>query len=1004
MRFLAFAGLCLATSSFALSQESKEISLATRAAFTQFQQDNGGASSWIARWHPATGTPTAIYGTGLKIDDWQKNSLEEARRHAVQVLKDRADILGLGESDFIEIIGSRMGRTWSFTFEQSFRGVPAVSGRADVRINMAGVVAMMGSQAWPIPKDFNTTPTITSNVAIGAAWASLGGEPSSTQSPARLVIWGDMNSPTLAPFSLAWEVAVHSDSPEGEVTFGRYYIDAITGRVLHFANDKHDCGLANCQPKSLASKASPTPTTAVAAPLVTLTETPSNNTIMPTLTTVTLMAWTRTGNDAASALQNVPLPNININIAGIGPQTTDANGEFEIDITAPVTINMTGLDGTHFSPITGPDSPSGSVTVNPGVNATIQLLSANASTNEAAHTTAAYWTDRSNTWARSILGNSPALDFASNVNIAVNIPNTCNAYYTGNTINFYQAGGSCSNTAFSSVIAHEWGHGLDDHYGGISNSNTEGLSEGWGDIIGLYQLDSPLLGSGFQSSGVPLRNGNNNFVYPYSSGSPHGAGQVWMGWAWRFREILRASMGTPAAIALSEQLVIGSIVANAGSRPQAVLEVFIADDDDGNVLNGTPHYAELESASIQKGIPYPEIVVISAQHTPLSDTSLRLLARQVAVTAFEVSETITSITMTFDDGTGPVTRDLKPTGFTNQYLGMLPGLDTGSMSYHIDIVHTGGSLSFPETGDYTYSMTTGLFSGFYIDTLDNGQGAWTSGTNAGTNDWQLGNPAGDSGTSGGIAWADPSNAASGNNCWGNDLGNGFGPLGNGRYASNVNTWLRSPIIDCSGRTGVRLRFRRWLTVQDAAQDVASIWVNGQQLWQNPVGSNLVDNGWQTVEYSVPWADNNPAVQVEWRLVTGQGTNLGGWNIDTFEIGESVIPTADAELRFTPEQVVQGGAMNLTVTTPGNSRPYFLFVGDNIGLVQVPDLPPILIGGNFAIIGGTTDASGNSTYSFNAPLLASAYGQFFYGHVLTVDATFTDFVTSNRSLNWITLTP
>ena len=1016
MRTLALASISLAISSLAVAQDSQGIPADPRSALANFQQANGGSSNWIAQWHPATGTPSAIYGIGLKLADWRENSLAEARRHALQVLKDRADLLGLGQSDFTEIIGARMGRTWSFTFDQSFRGIPALEGRVDVRINMAGVVAMLGSRAWQIPANFNTVPAIGANVATAAAWTALGGEPAGNAPAPRLVIWGDTDSGNLAPFFLAWEVTVHDIAKNGEGTLGRYFIDAQTGRVLHFQSDKHNCGMANCQPKASgnlvaigevaassvsASSVAASSAAVSSAATVSLTET-AGNPALPTLTTVTLMGWTRTGIDAGSALQNIPMQNIVVNVPGVGTQTTDANGEFVIDIAAPVTITINGLDGVHHRPITGVDAPTGSVTVNPGVNATIQLLTASATSNQAAHTSTSYWTDRSNQWARSILGNSPELATASNVSVVVNIANTCNAYYTGNSTNFYQAGGGCSNTAFSSVVAHEWGHGLDERYGGIANTNAEGLSEGWGDIIGMYQLDSPLLGSGFQSPGVALRNGNNSFVYPYSGSSPHAAGQVWMGWAWRFREALRASLGATLAIQISEELVLGSIVADATTRQQAVLEVFLADDDDGNLFNGTPHYAELEAASIQKGIPYPEVQAVVLTHMPLVNTTLRLQPREVYLNTLEVSETITATRIVFDDGSGPVTRNMHPTGVANQFRAMLPGQGSGSMTYRIEVDHTGGTSRLPETGDYSYSITTGTFAGFYLDTLDSGQGAWTNGASAGTNDWQFGTPTGRSGTSGGIAWSDPSSAASGSNCFGNDLGIGFGA--NGRYSSNINVWLRSPVIDCTARTGVRLRFRRWLTVQDAAQDQASTWVNNQQVWQNPTGSNTVDQGWQTVEYVVPWADNNPSVQVEWRLTTGQGTNLGGWNIDNVELGETVVPVADAELRFTPEQVVQGGAMSLSVTTPGNARPFLLALGDGVGPIVVPGFPVILVGGNYVVLGGATDASGNATFTFNAPNLSGSLGLLYFSQVLTVNATFTNFVASNRSVNWITLTP
>jgi hypothetical protein len=600
MRNLAMTSICLVASTVLAQEQSTNQRFSSESAFQKFEQDQGG--DWIVKWHPATGTPGTIYGTGLKIDDWRENTLEEARRHAHQLQVDQKKLLGLGTSSFQEVIAARMGRSWSFTYDQFFRGIPVIEGRLDVRINMAGVIAMIGSRAWPIPDNFNTIPTINAQIAQATAWTALGGEPNGNAPPPRLVIWGDINSPQLAPFSLAWEVPVHEVNAGDTGKFGRYLIDAQTSRVLHYQSDKHDCGLGGCKTKPTASE--------VDGPSVTLIEaaTVVEKSATPILTTVTVMAWTRTGADALSALQNIPFPGLEVSVPGVGTQITDNLGEIEININTPVTISISGLNGRHHATVSGASQPSGSVTVQPGVNATIQLLSASASSAQAAHTTASYWTDRSNEWARSILGNTSQMNLADNIGINVNVNNTCNATYGGNNTNYYQAGGGCSNTAFSTVVAHEWGHGLDDRYGGISNSVAEGLSEGWGDIIGMYQVDSPILGSGFQSAGAGIRNGNNSRTWPYNSGtSPHGAGEVWMGWAWRFREALRASVGTSAAIQISENVVLGSIVADATTRVNAVLEVFIADDDDGNLLNGTPHYNELESASIQKGIPYPEV-------------------------------------------------------------------------------------------------------------------------------------------------------------------------------------------------------------------------------------------------------------------------------------------------------------------------------------------------------------------------------------------------------------
>ncbi|MFT4512747.1 MAG: hypothetical protein ACI89X_001550 [Planctomycetota bacterium] len=1000
MRNLAIASLWLVVPSLLLAQEPVQPEpLASKAALRQFQERGG---DWIAKWHPATGTPSAIYGTGLKIANWRENSLAEGRRHAVQLLKDESELLGLGQSDFQEVIGARMGRTWSFTFDQSFHGIPAIEGRVDVRINMAGVVSMMGSHAWPIPANFNTVPAINANLATAAAWTEMGSEPTGQAPAPRLVIWGDMASKTIAPFFLAWEVSVHSIAANGEGIVGRYYVDAQNGLVLQFENDKHDCKVVGCSPKTAAAPVVMGPL-ATRAPTVALIETGKN--ALPIVSTVTLMAWTRIGNDATSTLQNVPLRGITINVPGIGLRTTDVNGEFDIDITLPVTININGLDGTHFSPINGANAPTGSVTVNPGVNATIQLLTSGASTNAAAHTTAAYWTDRTNEWARSILGNSGQMATISNIGVTVNITSTCNAYYTGNTTNYYQAGGGCANTAFSSVIAHEWGHGLDSQYGGISNSNAEGLSEGWGDIIGMYQLDSPLLGSGFQSPGQPLRNGNNSRIWPYSSSSPHGAGQVWMGWAWRFREAMRVTYGQ-AAVQLTDTLVLSTIVADATTRQQAVLEVFIADDDDGNLMNGTPNYNELSSASIQKGIPYPVVQLVSISHNPLATTSIKLTAREVLCTAAPVSGSINQMRIVFSTGGGNVVRNMHPTGVSDQFLAMLPGLETGVVTYRIEAVHsTGTTVRLPATGDYTYQIDSGNFVGFWAEGFESGGAGWTHAQIATQDDWQVGNPNGKSGTSMGVSWADPQNAAAGSNCYGNDLGNVIaGANWNGAYQPNVNNWLRSPIINCSNRSGVRIRFRRWLTVEEGIYDEASLYCNGQLIWENQQNGHTVDTAWQTVEYLVPWADNNPSVQFEWRLQSDSGLHLGGWNIDEVTIGETIVPASEAELRFTPEQIVQGATMTARIDTPTNARPYLLVVGDSIGPTVVPGMPIIFVGGNYGVLGGITNATGTALWQFPAPNVPTAIGLRFYSQVLTVDSTATNFVVSNRAVNLITQTP
>jgi len=600
MRQAPFAALLIGSVMFGLTsapvvaqkpQSSAQAEWRASPEWRELLTQHGG--EWTIQWSPSTSTPKAIWGSGIPLADWRENSLIEARRHAHQLLHENAELLRLGTSEFREEIGARMHRVWSFKFKQYYQGLEVIGGRADVRVHMKGRVPMFGSTAFQIPENFDVTPTLTAETAWITAWQALEEKPSLAPqprdaAPPRLVIWGDVQASTPQIPALAYEVSISNVDREGQGSIGRYYVDARTGKVLHFISDKHECGFEGCRFNRPH---------APLAPLATLLPTP-----VPT--TVTVMGWTRTGDDAYDPLVNVPMPGLEISVPGIGTVVTDQNGQFSIDIATSTTISLSGLDGRHHALISGASAPSGSWVVNPGVATTIQLLSSNSSTNEGAHTTASWWTDLTNEWTRAILGNTSQLDTASGMSVIVNRTQTCNAYYTSNSINFYQAGGGCANTAFSTVISHEWGHGLDDRYGGISQTN--GLSEGWGDIIGLYIVDSPILGSGFQTSGVGIRNGNNTTQYPCSGCGVHTAGESWMGFAWKLRNRLETTYGSRAtAIAISNSIVVSTIVADATNQQDAVLEVFVADDDDGNLGNGTPNYDDLVWACDQHSLPYP---------------------------------------------------------------------------------------------------------------------------------------------------------------------------------------------------------------------------------------------------------------------------------------------------------------------------------------------------------------------------------------------------------------
>lgn len=562
-------------------------------AWRRFQAASGG--TWWSQWSPATGTPMAILGSGLPLADWRGDTLEEARRHAGRLLAEQSELLGLGTSEFRECIGARMGQTWALVYEQWFRGLQVVGGRADVRVHRVGRVPMFGATAFPIPADFDTRPRLDELEASRIAWQQVGFElahnpqPVPLQQP-RLVIWGDVTSPVTSPFELAWEVRVSNVDPSGRGPIGRYYVDARTGAVLHYTNDKHECGGEGGEGKAGPGGEPPAPS---APP--------------PVNYSGSVSYWLRSGYTGSSPITQRPAAGMRIDVTGVGAFYADANGDFSIDLPQGTPCYaMFSTGGVHNLNTIGSYHPASLRLLQPGTNLPVLLVNSTAPAEAIAHTSVHYWIHRTNEFVRSILGDTPQLDHTDQIQPYVNVQHTCNAYYVANSVSFYDAGGGCNNAAFSTVISHEWGHGLDDAYGGISNNTYDGLSEAWGDIVAMYLSDQPNVMELLHTNNSEMRSGFNSVTYPPSQSEVHIAGQSFMGFAWILREFLAIALANRASAAsITNDIVLGSIVADATNQPAAVMQVFLADDDDGNMANLTPHAHAIAWACEQKGLPLP---------------------------------------------------------------------------------------------------------------------------------------------------------------------------------------------------------------------------------------------------------------------------------------------------------------------------------------------------------------------------------------------------------------
>jgi MYXO-CTERM domain-containing protein len=92
-------------------------------------------------------------------------------------------------------------------------------------------------------------------------------------------------------------------------------------------------------------------------------------------------------------------------------------------------------------------------------------------------------------------------------------------------------------------------------------------------------------------------------------------------------------------------------------------------------------------------------------------------------------------------------------------------------------------------------------------------------------------------------------------------------------------------VDTGEYTNVRLQYRRWLNVEDATYDNASIYANDQLAWRNlatPAGTtNHTDREWRFHDVDISGMIEGNQVAVKFEIASDPGLELGGWTIDDF---------------------------------------------------------------------------------------------------------------------------
>jgi len=232
----------------------------------------------------------------------------------------------------------------------------------------------------------------------------------------------------------------------------------------------------------------------------------------------------------------------------------------------------------------------------------------------------------------------------------VNIAQACNAFWNGNSVNFYQASARCNNTGeIADVMQHEWGHGLDANTGGINDS---GMSEGMADVTAFLTTHDPRMGPYFYiGDAAGIRNADEvvagtrtwTQVDALCPGrEEHCVGEIFSQPWWHLARNLRqravAQGGTEAAgWFLAEKIFFQHLPLADTMDPAGANNMYdaatLVDDDDGDLTNGVPDGTEINDAFSHHAFVSPPAVADSPDCVPPAAPVVTLSPARDAATA-----------------------------------------------------------------------------------------------------------------------------------------------------------------------------------------------------------------------------------------------------------------------------------------------------------------------------------------------------------------------------------
>ncbi|UCC80613.1 MAG: T9SS type A sorting domain-containing protein [Candidatus Zixiibacteriota bacterium] len=483
--------------------------------------------------------------------------------------------------------------------------------------------------------------------------------------------------------------------------------------------------------------------------------------------------------------------------------------------------------------------------------------------------------------------------------VNVNWNDNCNAYYDYSSINFYTSGGGCANTAFSTVIHHEYGH----HLVAEAGSGQGQYGEGQSDVMGVLITNDPNLAYGFNLNCYQgIRTADNNLQYP-CTGQIHYCGQLLSGCVWDAREALEITYPN-TYMDIIGNLAVNAILLHTGDMitPQITIDYLTLDDDDGNIYNGTPHYDELCTGFNAHSMDCPELHLIEFiypnGHPDFIDPAGGTIIDVEVVFSIQNPQPGTG-RLHYNDGPGWVAIDMQVVS-PNVYQAVFPAVTCGVEVLYYFSAQTDQGETVTDPSDSTLSpyalysavgFTTLMEDDFEDDlgwTVENSpgleDGPWERAIPIDTSICDRGNPPSDYDGSGNCYVTDNSSA---NQC-NSDVDNGY-------------TYLISPTMDLTGEDAL-ITYALWYTNHRGdnphddyfrtyvSSDNGVSWIEAEEI------GPITRDGWEEHKFRLnSFIDPNDQVKIRFEVsdLVGEGSiveaGIDAFKVERIECGPTSVP-------------------------------------------------------------------------------------------------------------------